>query len=115
MARTIRWKWENREIALGMDEAGQGTSVVLLPALSSISTRAEMRPLFDRLSSQFRVVTVDWPGFGDLARPREDWSPRILSAFLAWFLSEIVSSPHAVVAAGHAATYTLHQAVFHPG
>ena len=115
MKRTIRWKWENSEVTLGMDEAGNGSSVVLLPALSSISTREEMLPLLDRLSSQFRVSTVDWPGFGDLARPREDWSPNILSAFLEWFLREIVSPPHAIIAAGHAATYALHQAVYCPG
>jgi pimeloyl-ACP methyl ester carboxylesterase len=115
MRRTIRWKWENSEVTLGMDEAGNGNSVVLLPALSSISTREEMFPLLERLSSQFRVSTVDWPGFGDLARPREDWSPDILSAFLEWFLREIVSPPHAIIAAGHAATYALHQAVYFPG
>ena len=115
MRRTIHWKWENDEVTLGMDEAGNGTSVVLLPALSSISTREEMLPLLDRLSSQFRVSTVDWPGFGDLARPREDWSPEILSAFLDWFLGEIISPPHAIVAAGHAATYALRQAVCRPG
>ncbi|OKO92417.1 hypothetical protein AC629_00550 [Bradyrhizobium sp. NAS80.1] len=115
MERTIRCRWERGEIALGMDEAGSGRSVVLLPALSSISTRGEMRPLFDRLQSQFRVATVDWPSFGDRPRPRDDWSPDILSAFLNWFLSEIVSPPHAVIAAGHAATYALYQAVYHPG
>jgi pimeloyl-ACP methyl ester carboxylesterase len=110
----IRWKWGN-EITLGVDEAGKGPSVVLFPALSSISTREEMLPLFDRLSSQFHVSTVDWPGFGDLARPRDDWSPDALSAFLDWFLSGIASPPHAVIAAGHAASYALHHAVHHPG
>jgi pimeloyl-ACP methyl ester carboxylesterase len=74
-----------------------------------------MRPLFDRLISQFHVATVDWPGFGTRARPRGDWSPEILSAFLNWFLSEIVPPPHAVIAAGHAATYALYQTVYHPG
>jgi len=98
-----------------MDEAGSGPSIVLLPALSSISTREEMRPLFERLSSQFRVVIVDWPGFGTVGRPREDWSPEILSTFLNWFLNEIVASPHAVIAAGHAATYVLYQAANQPG
>jgi pimeloyl-ACP methyl ester carboxylesterase len=98
-----------------MDETGRGRSVVLLPALSSISTRREMRPLFDRLAPQFRVATVDWPGFGDRAPPQGDWSPEVLSAFLNWFLNEIVSPPHAVIAAGHAATYALHHAVYQPG
>jgi pimeloyl-ACP methyl ester carboxylesterase len=98
-----------------MDEAGNGPSVVLLPALSSISTRMEMRSFFEKLAPKFRVSAVDWPGFGDRARPRNDWSPEILSAFLNWFLSEIVSPPHMIVAAGHAATYALYQAVHQPG
>jgi pimeloyl-ACP methyl ester carboxylesterase len=115
MTRTIRCKSDGAEVTLGMDEAGSGRSVVLLPALSSISTRAEMRPLFDLLVPEFRVSTVDWPGFGDLARPRADWSPDVLSAFLNWFLREIVPPPHTVVAAGHAATYALYQAVHQPG
>jgi pimeloyl-ACP methyl ester carboxylesterase len=115
MARTISFTSEGTEVALGMNEAGSGRSVVLLPALSSISTCAEMQSLFDRLAPAFRVSTVDWPGFGNHARPRADWSPEILSAFLNWFLSEIVAPPHAVVAAGHAATYALHQAVYQPG
>lgn len=98
-----------------MDEAGTGPSIVLLPALSSISTRAEMCPLFDRLAPEFRVSTVDWPGFGDLPRGRLEWSPEMLSAFLDWFLSEIVAPPHVVVAAGHAASYALYNAAFRPG
>jgi pimeloyl-ACP methyl ester carboxylesterase len=115
MKHTIHWEWESSDIALGVDEVGNGASVVLLPALSSISTRDEMRPLFDKLSSRFHVTTVDWPGFGDQARPRKNWSPDSLSAFLDWFLSEVVPPPHAVIAAGHAATYALHQAAYHSG
>src|SRR5258708_30203293 len=74
-----------------------------------------MRPLSDRLMPAFRVSTVDWPGFGALARPRGDWSPDVLSAFLDWFLREIVPPAHAVVAAGHAATSALYQAAHQPG
>ena len=121
LARKSQWNErfdgcaQDGEITVGMDEAGTGSSVVLLPALSSISARAEMRPLFDRLVERFRVTTVDWPGFGERPRPQEDWSPEILSAFLQWFLSEIISPPHKVIAAGHAATYALYQAVRRPG
>src|SRR3984893_2288623 len=96
IARNIRWAWEGTEVTLGMDDAGNGPTVVLLPALSSISTREEMRPLFDRLAPNFRVVTVAWPEFGDQARPRVDWPPQALSAFLDWFLSEIVPPPHSI-------------------
>src|ERR1700730_17958454 len=96
-ARKIRWAWKGTEVALGMDDAGNGPTVILLPALSSISTRDEMRPLFDRLVPSFRVVTVDWPGFGDESRPQIDWTPEALSAFLDWFLSEIVPPPHSII------------------
>jgi pimeloyl-ACP methyl ester carboxylesterase len=113
--RIIRYKSGNIVTTIGMDNAGAGASVVLLPALSSISTRAEMRALFDGLALEFRVSSVDWPGFGDLPRPRADWSPAMLSAFLDWFLSEIVAPPHAVVAAGHAASYALYQAAYRHG
>jgi pimeloyl-ACP methyl ester carboxylesterase len=68
---------------LGLDEAGDGALVLLLPALSSISTRGEMRPLMERLASQFRVVAVDWPGFGTRPRPNVRWTPGALSTFLA--------------------------------
>ncbi len=115
MTRTIQWKYGSSEVTLGLDEAGHGASVVLLPALSSISTRNEMRPLLDRLASHFHVTAVDWPGFGDLARPSANWSRDMLSAFLDWFLTEITSPPHIVVAAGHAATYALHQAAYRRG
>lgn len=115
MERRIRFKLDRSEITLGLEEAGSGPSVVLLPALSSISTREEMRPLLDRLASNFHVVTVDWPGFGGCPRPGYDWSPEILSTFLDWFLTEVTVLPHAIVAAGHAATYTLHQTVHRPG
>ncbi|WP_051334378.1 alpha/beta hydrolase [Bradyrhizobium sp. Ai1a-2] len=110
MTRTIQWRYGGGEVTLGLDEAGYCASVVLLPALSSISTRQEMHPLLERLASRFHVTAVDWPGFGDLARPSPNWSPDMLSAFLDWFLTASVLPPHVVVAAGHAATYALHQA-----
>jgi pimeloyl-ACP methyl ester carboxylesterase len=114
MERRIQYRWEGATVTLGMEEAGSGSSLVLLPALSSISTRAEMRLLFDRLAPDFHVTTIDWPGFGDLPRPRADWSPGALSAFLNWFLREILPGSHTLVAAGHAAAYALYYAERRP-
>jgi pimeloyl-ACP methyl ester carboxylesterase len=112
--RKIEYRWEGVTVPLGMDEAGNGPGVILLPALSSISTRAEMYPLLDRLAVDFRVTTVDWPGFGNLPRPRADWSPTALSAFLSWYLGEISPGPRMIVAAGHAASYALYHAIGRP-
>ena len=67
--RDLRWSWHGHEIVLGLDEAGSGPLVLLLPALSSISTRSEMRPLMKRLASHFHAVSIDWPGFGTHPRP----------------------------------------------
>lgn len=111
----LRYPASGHEVELGVEETGTGASVVLLPALSSISTRAEMRPLAERLAAGYRVRCADWAGFGELPRPRLDWSPQILSDFLHWLLAEHLTPPHRVVAAGHAATYALYEAVHHPG
>src|SRR6516225_3369132 len=64
----INWSWRNRAVVLGIETLGKGPVLLLLPALSSISTRAEMRPLAEQLAGDFTTIAVDWPGFGD--RPR---------------------------------------------
>lgn len=112
--RHLQWSEGELTVNLGMDVAGAGPSVLLLPALSSIATRGEMRGLLERLSSHFLVRSVDWPGFGDQPRPRADWSPTLLSAYLEWLLNEL-TPPHALIAAGHAAGYALQLCARRPG
>jgi len=105
--RTIEWNWRGKTIRLGADASGSGPNVLLLPALSSISSRREMRPLQERLAPRYSTLAVDWPGFGENARPPFDWAPEAYAAFLAFILSSVVAHPHAIIAAGHAATYVL--------
>jgi pimeloyl-ACP methyl ester carboxylesterase len=69
----------------------------------------------DRLTGRFRVVTVDWPGFGTAPRPALAWEPDALSAFLDHLFRSLPQPPHGVVAAGHAAAYVLHHARQRPG
>jgi pimeloyl-ACP methyl ester carboxylesterase len=106
-AEQIAWPWRGETIRIGIDWLGSGPSVLLLPALSSISTRREMRPLQERLSAHYRTAAVDWPGFGDQPRPPLDWNPEAYSAFLSFLLSSVIPHPHAIIAAGHAAAYAL--------
>jgi hypothetical protein len=54
----ITWTWDGEAVRVGVDRAGTGPALLLLPALSSISTRAEMRPLQERLASSFATVAV---------------------------------------------------------
>src|SRR5262245_39206662 len=105
--RTLEWNWRGETIRLGAAASGDGPKVLLLPALSSISTRREMSPLQERLAPRYSTLAVDWPGFGDAARPRLDWTPDAYDAFLDFVLTSVVARPHAVIAAGHAATYVL--------
>jgi pimeloyl-ACP methyl ester carboxylesterase len=96
--RDLRWSWQGQDVVLGLDEAGSGPLVLLLPALSSISTRGEMRPLMEQLASQFHAVAIDWPGFGARPRPEVKWTPEALSAFLDHVFHDVARGPHGVVA-----------------
>ena len=62
-----------------------------------------------------RRSSVDWPGFGDLAKPFTDWNPDAYRAFLGHVLTSIAPRPLATIAAGHAACYALQQAEAAPG
>jgi pimeloyl-ACP methyl ester carboxylesterase len=105
--RQVRWSWQGQDVTLGVDEAGDGPAILLLPALSSISTRREMHPLMRRLADRAHLVATDWPGFGDQPRPPIAWTPDALSLFLEWFVRQEVPALHVTVASGHAATYAL--------
>jgi hypothetical protein len=105
---------DGMSIELAADWSGQGP-LLLLPALSSISTRREMHPLQGRLSANYQAVSIDWPGFGDRPRARHDRRPEIYSDFLSYLTSTVLPPVHAVIAAGHAATFALLHACAHPG
>ncbi|ORE96988.1 MULTISPECIES: alpha/beta fold hydrolase [Aurantimonadaceae] len=111
----ITWNWLGKTLRLGVDRLGTGPTLLMLPALSSISTRHEMRPLQERLAEAFTTVSLDWPGFGDRPRPTVAWEPDAYRAFLAHVLAELVPHPHATIAAGHAAGYLLAEAAASPG
>lgn len=114
-AAELVWNWDGTAVRVGVTRLGSGPLVVLLPAISSVSTRDEMRPLQEHLAGAFETVAVDWPGFGAGPRPAVDWRPDAYRGFLAYLLGEVFARPHATIAAGHAATYVLGQAAEAPG
>jgi pimeloyl-ACP methyl ester carboxylesterase len=111
---SITWNVNGQAVRVGVDRLGEGHTVLLLPAFSSISTRREMRPLQERLASEYATVAIDWPGFGDEPRPRIAWAPPIYVAFLQHVLKDVAPHPFATVAAGHAASYVLRAAADRP-
>jgi len=56
---TLSWRCGNQQVRLGFEQLGDGPLILLLPALSSISTRREMLPLQERLARSFATITVD--------------------------------------------------------
>ena len=52
----IEWKYHGDSVRVGMTWHGHGEVVLVLPALSSISTRSEMWPLQERLGSRFTTL-----------------------------------------------------------
>lgn len=107
------WHIQGKQFTIGIDRIGSGPEILLLPALSSISTRHEMRPLQERLAKSFTTISVDWPGFGELPKPYVDWQPEFYLQFLDFLLNRVVQNPYGIVAAGHACGYLLRHSELH--
>ncbi len=76
---------------------------IFLPAISSVSTREEMRPLAGQLP-ELSATIPDWPGFGARPRTRDTLSAQSLRDHLDELLARL-PRPLVGIAAGHAATF----------
>ena len=90
---SLEFNWRDKTVHVGIDCRGQGPTILMLPALSSISTRSEVRPLGEKLAS----IHLD-----------------AYRAFLAQILREL-PRPAATWQRVHAAGYLLCHAAEHPG
>ncbi|WP_414544352.1 alpha/beta fold hydrolase [Nostoc sp. CCY0012] len=114
VVKEYTWSWENQPLRVIYETIGTGSPILLLPAFSSVSTRAEMGELAKLLASHFQVTAVDWPGFGQSSRPSLNYRPEIYQQFLEDFVTTVFPTPITVVAAGHASSYVLQLAVKQP-
>ena len=105
--QNYRWTWNEQPIQVVYETLGEGTPVLLLPAFSTVSTRGEMRGIAQSLSSQFQVIALDWPGFGDSDRLPLEYQSALYHQFLHDFVRDNLKSLTAIVAAGHAAGYAM--------
>ncbi|MFC0267645.1 alpha/beta fold hydrolase [Kushneria aurantia] len=110
----LHWEWGGRSVEVGVTRRGEGPQVLLLPALSTISTRHEMDGLQEKLAARFATISVDWPGYGDRPRPFLEPNPKMLADFVGWLLDEVVFLPEMIVAAGHGAGTVLRHLQAHP-
>ncbi len=105
--REFAWKWKGKPLRVVYEVLGEGKPVLLLPALSTVSSRMEMAGLATQLATQFQVVVVDLPGFGQSDRPAVDYRPALYHGFLRDFMQTVFTEPVVAIAAGHTASYLM--------
>lgn len=110
----LSWTADGKAVEIGMSRLGSGPLLLLLPALSSISSRKELEGVQQLLAADYETLSVDWPGFGDLPRPKVNWRPELYRDFLRFLVTKI-AQPVGTLAAGHAAAYAVSQAADAPG
>jgi len=117
---TFAWSWRETPVPVGYEVSGPAGAepILMLPAMSTVSTRDELGALAHQLEPR-RCVITDWPGFGDTARPRLDYDRALCRGFLedvvAHLQSEVERPSFPVIACGHAAGYAIDLEARHPG
>jgi pimeloyl-ACP methyl ester carboxylesterase len=117
---TFAWSWRGTPISIGYEVSGPSRAepILLLPAMSTVSTRDELRALAHHLETR-RCVIADWPGFGNTARPRLDYNGALCRGFLeelvAHLQGKLKRRSFPVVACGHAAGYAIDLEARQPG
>jgi hypothetical protein len=81
-ANTFAWSWRGTSVPVGYELSGSADAepILLLPAMSTVSTRDELKALAQQLKT-CRCIITDWPGFGDTAQPRLDYDPDLCRGF----------------------------------
>lgn len=94
---------------------------LLLPALSTISSRREWQPFSEAFLERQkqaqaprpqgvaapRLIGVDWPGFGESERPHLSYDAELLARFFVDFRCDVCPTDCGLIAAGHAAGLAL--------
>jgi len=95
---------------------GEGTPIVLLPALHISSGSFELAPLYEILCATTNrpVYVMDWLGFGYSERPDRRYFSGLYQRQLRRFLSEIVQNTSDIIAFGLACEYAAAVAMANP-
>jgi pimeloyl-ACP methyl ester carboxylesterase len=108
------WTWKQSQFSITYETFGQGKPILLLPPLSTVSTRTEMAAIGQLLAPNYQVTLLDWLGFGDSDRPFINYEPAVYHQLLTDFIKNHFNLPIIIIAAGHSAGYALEMAHQHP-
>lgn len=111
-AETIEIKLSGRSVRLVLETSGPKDAErwLLLPALSTVSSRHEWRTFASAIGDRYQLVSFDWPGFGDSDRPSINYDIETLRATLIAVLDHLNKTHKGkitVVAVGHSASAAL--------
>ena len=101
------WNWKGKQYQVVYETIGQGKPILLLPAFSTVSSRTEMKGIAQILANQYRVIVLDWLGFGESECPGVDYNSVLFQQLLEDFVGSVFNSPIILIAAGHASGYAL--------
>ena len=109
---TLQVDLAGRQLRLVLERRGPAAAPLwlLLPALSTVSSRGEWKPLAEAVADQRQLVSFDWPGFGDSDRPAMPYDAALLRSALQAVLSYLRTTTRqrpTVIAAGHSASVAL--------
>ena len=101
-----------RDVRLVLERRGPNGAPLwlLLPALSTISSRSEWRDFADAIGDRCQLVSFDWPGFGDSDRPDIPYDASLLCSALRSVLHHLQRTHQGrinVLAVGHSASVAL--------
>ena len=101
-----------RDVRVTLERRGpeNGELWLLLPALSTVSSRGEWHDFADAMDERCQMVSFDWPGFGDSERPAIAYNANTLREALTDILQHLQRADLDkinVVAAGHSVPIAL--------
>jgi pimeloyl-ACP methyl ester carboxylesterase len=101
------WHFSGKQYQIVYETIGQENPVLLLPAFSTVSSRAEMKGMAKILATQYQVTVLDWLGFGESECPPVDYSPILFQQLLQDFVAAVFNNPIILIAAGHTSGYAV--------
>ena len=109
---TLQVDLAGRQLRLVLERRGPAAAPLwlLLPALSTVSSRGEWKAFANVMGDRRQLVSFDWPGFGDSDRPAIAYDAALLRSALRAVLSYLRTTTRQlpiVVAAGHSASVAL--------
>jgi len=101
-----------RKVRVTLERRGpeNGDLWLLLPALSTVSSRGEWQEFADAMDQRCQLVSFDWPGFGDSERLAIAYDANVLREAMTSILQHLQRADQDkinVVAAGHSVPIAL--------